>query len=151
MLEVLKKELTPQPISMFDSKGSARKCQKHELKNILKAEVNARSCASPDSVVVDGCGLLWHVEYQKSGTVSNFVNNFTNKVGRFLQTSSVFLIFDKYLDYSPKISTRCNRSDNQNSRIYHVTLETPIPTISALLCNYKNKVLLFAVNFVLIS
>ena len=125
---------------MFDSKGKARTWQNHELKNILKAEMNASSCASPDSVVVDCCGLLWHVEYPKNGTVSNFVNNFINKVSRFLQTSSVFLIFDKYWDYSAKSSTRCNRSDNQSSREYHVTLETPIPTISALLGNYKNKV-----------
>ena len=140
MLEILKKELTPRPISMFDSLGNIRTCAKHELKNALKVEVNARSSASPDSFVVDGCGLLWHVEYPKNGTVSRVVANFIRKVRKYLQTSNVFLIFDRYHDFSPKSSTRHGRSSSCSSRNYQITSETPIPPIDALLGNHANKV-----------
>ncbi len=93
----------PHPASMFNNTGQMREAKtKSTLKNALKAESSARH-ANIDVSFLDGCALLWTVQWPSSGSVQAFLNNFRHHVLSYLQTSEVYLVFDRLVYISVMI------------------------------------------------
>ena len=112
-------ELSPRPASMFDDSGAMKVAKaKAVLKNDLKVEV-ARRHVAVDASFLDGCAVLWVVPWPNGGIVQNFLNNFRRHIQCHLESSDVYLVFDRYTAGSIKESTRNDR-DLGASRVYEV-------------------------------
>ena len=55
----------------------------------------------PNSIVIDGGALLWTVLWSPVGTVKDIVRFVCSEIFKHLQ-SNVYLIFDRYYEFSPK-------------------------------------------------
>ncbi|KAK5922319.1 hypothetical protein CgunFtcFv8_019592 [Champsocephalus gunnari] len=91
-------ELSPKPTSMFDDSGHMKEAKtKSTLKNALKVEVSSRH-ADVTASFLDGCAVMWVVSWPTGGgTVQDFLNNFHRHIQVHLQTSDVYLIFDRFV------------------------------------------------------
>ena len=88
-------ELSPQPTSMFNDSGDMRDAKtKANLKNALKVETSVRNMKI-ETAFLDGCAVLWVVPWPTNGTVQDFLDNFRHHVKCHLQTSEVYLVFDR--------------------------------------------------------
>ena len=137
--DVLKHELSPFPTSLFKESGDMRlptgKCI---LKNKLKVSISAR-CVQPDTVIVDGCALLWCVKWPCKGTVQDYVNNFIVCVLQKVATADIYLVFDRYFEFSIKSHTRSTRSGQHASRRHQLNLTSPLPPHKVALTVAENK------------
>ena len=108
---MLGRELAPVPTSMFDDTGDVRIAKsKSILKNIFKVEVSDRVAGDADVSVLDGSAILWVVPWPVDGSVKDYIANFKYTIGKRLQVEDVYLIFDRYYDYSTKSVTRGSRA-----------------------------------------
>ena len=138
--EIFSKELAYHPPSLFNDNGEPRFCtSKASLKQALALYVSIRATADPDAFVIDGSAWLWTIAYPSSGTVKDFVEAFFSRILLFLSRGHVYLIFDRYPEFSIKSCTRLNRLSSV-AQALHITLETLIPTQTTLLGQYKNKI-----------
>ena len=72
--EVLKHELSPVPSSIFSETGDIRSASgKSALKNSLQVEVPTRD-SSTDAIIIDGCALLWTIQWPSKGSVSDLAD-----------------------------------------------------------------------------
>ncbi len=95
-------ELAPIPTSLFMEDGGLRPATaKSKLKNCLQVEHSSRTLTRADVVVVDGCAILWTIQWP-NGTVKDLVMSVARYISPKLKNSDVYLIFDRYHDYSPK-------------------------------------------------
>lgn len=69
---------------------------KSVLKKKLRVEVSGRLCHPPDVIIVDGCAVLWVIQWPTSGTVEDYIINLMAHVEGLLQKSDTYLIFDRY-------------------------------------------------------
>ena len=137
--DLFKYKLSPVPLSLYDKNGDSRLAkQKADLKNTLKEEVPKQTCLSENAVVLGGCALLWSVHWPKAGNVSNLVNVFKDYAVKFLHKSNVFLIFDRYHDYSVKGVTRQDRVGNAR-RSYNLSLSILLPSKEVTLHSTETK------------
>ena len=137
---VLSHELAPVPTSMFHDSGEMRLCKsKSDLKNRLAIESSLR-CASTNvkATVLDGSAVLWVIHWPAKGTVLDFVQNFKNYLEKRLQNVDVYLVFDRYRDYSTKTVTRQAR-ECEASRPYQLTERMPLPSQKGILTVTSNK------------
>ena len=133
-------ELVPLPTSMFDEFGEIRiDKSKANLRKLLAKDVSARSISKPDIVVLDGCAILWPVNWPSNVKVSDFVDNFLSYVFVLLHESDVHLAFDRYYECSIKSATHSERPKSADVA-YVLNLESPLPTKFTILKLYKNKV-----------
>ncbi|MES9884040.1 MAG: hypothetical protein ABW185_24600 [Sedimenticola sp.] len=139
MVEVLKFELAPIPTSMFLESGDMRTSgSKSVLKNKLGVQIPSRTAESPDVIVIDGCALLWTVNWPVNGIVEDFVDNFCQAVLWKLKNANVNLIFDRYYDYSTKSGTRAARG-KAACRSHKLNRQTQLPPQNTVLTNTANK------------
>jgi len=138
--EVLKYELAPMPTSMFTNTGEMRLAtSKSTLKNKLKVEVMTRSTSKPANVIIDGSAILWVVHWPAQGTVQSFIDNFVAYLTSKLKECNVYLIFDRYNDYSIKGVTRTARG-KQASRRHQLSRSMMLPPQKVVLTVTYNKV-----------
>lgn len=137
---VLSHELAPVPTSMFDDSGVLRICKsKSDLKNRLFKESSSRcALSSVSATVLDGSAVLWVVHWPAKGVVADYVENFKKFLERKLQDSDVYLVFDRYKEYSTKSVTRQVR-ECEASRPYQLTESVPLPSQKAVLTVTANK------------
>lgn len=139
--ELLSYELSAVPPSMFDENGEMRiTTTKSTMKRKLQVEHSSRLASSPQVTVIDGCALLWVVQWPASGTVQDYADNFTKKIMTCLQISDVHLIFDRYYKDSVKHLTRLSRAGKDASRRHQLSLDTPLPPQKVTLTVTENKV-----------
>ena len=132
-------ELAPVPTSMFDDDGEMKICKnKSSLKKSLKVETPIRAAGLPEVVILDGCAILWHINWP-SGAVLHYCKAVSATVQQKLAISDVFLIFDRYYDFSIKSGTRLFRG-KKASRRHLLQLSSPLPPKDAVLNVYQNKV-----------
>ena len=137
--DVLAHELAPVPTSMFNDSGEMRISKaKSILKKQLQVEVPARNAPPTEATVIDGSALLWVVHWPPGGAVKDFVSNFRGHIERLLQKGDVYLIFDRYEDYSTKGVTRGARVADA-SRIHQLNLNTALPPQKVVLTVTGNK------------
>ena len=136
--DVLSYELAPVPSSMFKNDGMRIAKGKSALKNSLQVEVSIRNAGDADVTVIDGSALLWTIHWPADGTVADYVANFKKRVASYLVKSDVYLIFDRYNEYSTKSVTRDGRESGV-SRRHHLALTTRLPAQKVVLSNVENK------------
>ena len=139
--QLLSYELSPVPTAMFSESGDMRVAKsKSVLKKALQKEVSARCVKKQISTaVIDGSAILYVIPWPKSNaTVGDFVIQFRNYIEKQLQSYDVYLVFDRYRDYSTKGVTR----DSQGaylSRVHQLTTVMPIPLQKVVLSIPENK------------
>ena len=144
LCDIFNYELSPIPTSLFRDTGEGRyPKQKAELKKKLKVTVSSRNVHS-DAILIDGCAMLHAAIYwPKGGKVSDLIDGIKSCVSKYLHKSDVFLIFDRYLDFSIKSDTRIERV-GQFLRSHNLCLSTPLPAkeialSSTVLANQNSK------------
>ena len=140
--DVFSHELAPVSSSMFEDSGDMRiKKYKSTLKQKLQVEQSPRTLPTPETIiiVVDGCAILWTIQWPKHGPVQDYVNNILEYIFGKLQHSDVNVIFDHYYEYSINSSTRTSRTVQQASRRHRLTPSTPLPAQSVVLTVTENK------------
>lgn len=144
--KVLSHELAPVPTSMFQDSGAMRICKaKAELKKRLAKESSTRRTASNvTTCVLDGSAVLWVIHWPAKGMIKDFVQNFKSFLARKLLDSNVYLVFDRYREWSTKGSTREAR-ECEASRVYQLSENTPLPSQKVVLTVSENKKQLMAI------
>ena len=107
-------------------------------------ECAKRTQCQPDVFVLDGCALLWTVHWPEKGTVKDFAEAFYKKVWTFLTQADVYLVFDRYFDFSIKDCTRQERL-GKVSKKHAFLLSTILPSQSTVLTSTHNKVQLIEI------
>ncbi|CAB3980025.1 Hypothetical predicted protein [Paramuricea clavata] len=138
--KVLSHELAPVPTSMFLDSGAMRICKAtSEFKKRLAKEASSRcNMSTVAATVLDGSAVLWVVHWPVKGVIADFVENFKGFLLKKLLDSVVYLIFDRYREYSTKSVTRDARTC-EASRVYQLTQNTPLPSQKAVLTVSPNK------------
>ena len=91
----------------------------------MKIEVSSRSIY-PDSILIDGTGLLHKIHWQTDGLVSDLVDGIERYVRKMLVSSHVYIVFDRYKKESIKSGTRSARIGSfQRFHILAVTRDFP--------------------------
>ena len=94
------------------------------LKRSIQVEVTNPSRGTGEAVVIDGCAILWLLQWPSIGFIKDLVLNFvkyaTNKMHCYRWTH---VIFDRY-NTSIKDATRCQRAC-EASREYKLTMNAP--------------------------
>ena len=112
---------------------------KTTLKRKLQVEQSPRTLSTPETIVVDGCAILWIMQWPKHGTVQqDYVNNALEYIFGNLQHSDVNIICDRYYEYSINSSTKTSRTV-QASRRHRLTPSTPLPAQNVVLTVKENK------------
>ncbi|KAH9502367.1 hypothetical protein Btru_075508 [Bulinus truncatus] len=115
--DIFKHELASVPPSMFDDSGNMRITKsKSVLKQKLQVEHSARNSPAPHVVVVDGCALLWIIHWPVNGTLQDFVDGFIMYIMKILTQHDVYVVFDRYFQYSIKSVTRSGRAAKSATR-----------------------------------
>ena len=105
--DVFSYELSPVPVSLFKENGEMRINEnKSDLKQTLKVDVSGRVQNKADAVIFDGCAMLRAVYWPTNGTVVDLMESIKKYLQRYDESSDIYLIFDRYFDYSPKGATR---------------------------------------------
>ena len=121
--DVLKYERAAVPTSIFDGNSGELRISKSKsiLKRRLQVEVTNPSRGTGDAVVIDGCAILWVIQWPSKGSIKDVVLNFvkyaTNKMHCYRRTH---VIFDRY-NTSIKDTTRCQRAC-EAAREYKLTM-----------------------------
>ncbi|KAK1892150.1 Protein telomere ends associated [Dissostichus eleginoides] len=135
MKDVLAYELAPVPTAMFTEDGMRICKAKSTLKKSLQVEVSRRNAGDADVTVIDGSALLWTIHWPADGTVADFIDNVKTRLISYLSESDVYLIFDRYYDYSIKSVTR----DVRENRKHHLLLSTKPTAQKVVLSSIENK------------
>ena len=140
ILRLFSHELAPVPTSMFADSGDMRICTaKSALKKLLQSEVSARNIEKEITcTVVDGSAVLYVIHWPANGTLKDYVDNMKYYLGQLLQKRDVYLVFDRYKDYSTKSVTRSGRT-TQASRIHSLNQAMPLPPQKVVLTVTDNK------------
>lgn len=138
--DVLQYELAPVPTSMFDD-GLIRMLQsKSTLKRKLQVEMSSRLAKNPDATIIDGCAILWIIHWPNKGTLQDYVNNFVSYISTKTDKSDVYLVFDRYHNYSIKSGARQERAGQYASRCHKLSQQTPLPPQKVVLTVTRNKI-----------
>ena len=133
-------ELCSFPPSLFHQNGEPRYCTtKSTLKNMLERTVSRRSSLSPDYIIIDACALLWTISWPSAGSVKDFADLVMAKVCSYATSAHVYVVFDRYYEYSIKSCTRQRRLSYVCQEV-DLKLTTPLPSQSVLLKFTKNKI-----------
>ena len=133
--KVLHHELAPLPTSMLDETGIMRlSTTKYTLKNKLQVEVPCRLTHEPQATIMDGCAILWIINWPSKGTVYDYVHNFASYLSTKTRKCDIYLVFDRYVSYSIKGGARLARAGHK------LSLQTPLPPQKVVLTVTENKI-----------
>ena len=139
MEDLFKYKLAPVPTALFKATGEGRyPTSKAVLKNALKVGVSTRTTV-PDAIIIDGCAMLYSaIHWPKGGKVNDFLAGVRSYISNKLKKSDVYLIFDRYKEFSIKTATRQKRLDQ--FRCSHTLNKTsPLPSKEVTLRVTKTK------------
>ena len=113
---------------------------KSVLKKVLQKEVSSRCIKEAIStVVIDGSAIVNLIHWPaSSATVGDFVVKFRNYIEKQLQSYNVYLVFDRYREYSTKSVTKVSRGA-QLGRAHQLTTVMPIPPPKVILTISDDK------------
>ena len=90
------------------------------------------------TVIIDGSAILYIIHWSPSGTIAEYVIGFRKYIVRKLALHDVYLVFDRYQDYSTKGVTRCGRGST-HSRIHQLSLTMQLPPKKNIMTVQGNK------------
>ena len=126
---------------MFDETGIMRlSTTKSTLKNKLQVEVPCRLTHGPQATIMEGCAILWIINWPSKGTVHDYVHNFASYLSTKTRKCDIYLVFDRYFSYSIKDGARLARAGQHASRRHKLTLQTPLPPQKVVLTVTENKI-----------
>lgn len=101
-------ELSLVPMSLFSDSGKGH-CpnNKSTLRTKSKVEVSIRK-DNTDALILDDCFVLYHIHWLTDAKVG-YVILLIQYTQNYLPITSVYLIFDRYRNYSIKGQTRLER------------------------------------------
>ena len=110
--------------------------------------MSGRNISSLECQVLDGCAILWVIQWpsntgKEKAQVKDFIDSFVSFILYKLQEADIYLVFDRYLDYSTKTSTRQARGAG-GCKTFQLLYASPLPTQTQVLNNPKNKKQLIA-------
>lgn len=116
---------------------------KADLKNNTKVEVSLRNIDAINCTILDGCAILWCVAWPTSSTTSqalvrNYVESFKKYLQLHLNLGDVYLVFDRYIEFSTKCSARKARGPG-GCRVYKLSSNSPLPSQKQILTVAENK------------
>ena len=133
-------ELAPIPTSMFTDNGDMRISKtKSVLKRKLQVEQSSQIYQQSEVSVIDGCAILWVIHWPSNGVVKDFVNGFIKFIFEKLSISNLYLVFDRYYDFSIKSGTRKGRAGSLAARHHKIRLDTPLPSQKVILNVTENN------------
>ena len=88
-------------------------------------------------MVTDASAVMWTLQWLKRGKIKYFIDSFKAYLLNLLKLHNVYLVLDRYRDYSTKGQTRTARTSS--SRVDQLSLNTDLPTKEGLLTVTKNK------------
>jgi len=139
--DIFRYELSPIPTSMFEDNGDMRVTKaKSVLKRKLQVEQSARTVHKTEVVIIDGCAILWIINWPTRGTVQDFVDGFLQYILSKLKQSKVYLVFDRYYEYSIKSNTRSFRAGQKVRKRHKLSPSTPLPPQQVVLNVSENKI-----------
>ena len=101
--DVFSYELSPIPVSLFKENGEMRINHSKSDLNVLKVDVSERKQPKADAVIIDGCAMLY-------GTVADLIQSVIGYINQYREAPTIYLIFDRYFEFSPKSGTRLSRA-----------------------------------------
>ena len=92
--------------------------------------------------MLNGFAVLWNVHWPAKGVIADFLENFKGFLLKKLLESDIYLIFNRYREYSTKSVARDTRTC-EASRVYPLTENTPVPSQRAVLTvsSYKKQLI----------
>ena len=133
-------ELAPLPTSMFDDNGNMRiSTSKSVLKNKLQVTKSTRASIKPNVIIIYGFAILWCLYWSSDAIIQDYEDSFWYYVSRRLNRCDVYLIFDRYYEYSIKIGTRKSRMSQKSGTAHKLKLSTPLPSQQLVLTVTENK------------
>ena len=111
---------------------------KSKLNISLQIEVSRRNAGDADATVIDGSALLWTVHWPADGSVADFIVNVKKRIASYQTNSDVYLIFDRYHEYSIKSTTRDGRETGITKK-HHLLRTTKLPAQKVVLSSVENK------------
>ena len=133
--ELFKFEMCSIPPSLIDEYGCLRKGQKAPIVKHLGR--NETSQSLPDTVIVDGQQLVYHVHWPCGGNASVLAASMNSRLDRY--SSKVVLVFDKYKDSSAKDHERTRRGGADSAK-FNLEMNTLLPKRDIIMKNNHNKV-----------
>ena len=141
LMAPLSYELSQAPTAMFTETGKMRVAKaKSNLKKVLQKEVSARFIERQiTTLVIDGCAVFYVLSWPSyTGTVGDLVVAYREYIGKRLKTYDIYLVFDRYREFSTKSVTRASRGA-RTSRVHQLTTAMPTPPQKVVLTDLANK------------
>ncbi len=123
--------------------GEMRICKsKADLKKATGVKVS-RTMDGMDCTVLDGCAILWCIAWPTSSPtnqalVKDYVESFKQYLQHWLRWGDVYLVFDRYIDFSTKYSTRKARGPG-GCKVFQLSINVPLPPQKQVLTVADNK------------
>lgn len=116
---------------------------KADLKKNTRVEVSMRNMERMDCTVLDGCAILWCITWPTSSPTNQapakfYVESFEIYLQQWLSQGDVYLVFDKYIDFSTKYSTRKARGPG-GCKVFQLSANAPLPPQKQVLTVSENK------------
>jgi len=83
---------------------------KSSLKKKLNVTLSSRHVYNAEVTIIDCCAILWCIHWSCKGTMHDYIDNFCTYVINKTKVSDVYVVFNRYFDYSIKSVTRSNWS-----------------------------------------
>ena len=104
---------------------------KADLKKNTMVEATSRVAHSINCTILDGCAILWCVAWPTSSSTSqalvrNYIESFKKYLQLHLSFGDVYLVFDRYIEFSTKCSARKARGLG-DCRIFKLYANSPLP------------------------
>ena len=112
---------------------------KSTLKRQLQVETSNRITDQDNRLIIDGTAMFWFIPWPSNGKVQDYVDKAVTWTFGKVQESDVYLVFDRYMEYSIKDNTRNTRQKGA-SRQHRLTLTMPLPPQKVLLTVTQNKI-----------
>ncbi len=111
------------------------------LKTTLQVEQSSRIHGVADVDIIDICVMLGSVRSPTSGTVEDYIINFTVAIKYHLERGDIYQIFDRaYIVNSIQQMTRSSQSDNDAIRKHQLSRHTTLPVQNVALKSVHNQV-----------
>ena len=112
---------------------------KSVIQRKLKVDVSSRTVSKPDVAVIDGGGMLHAAIYWPTeGIVKDLIDGIEKYVCSFINFADVYLVFDRYFEFSIKSDTRTERI-NSLLRAHTLSLEGPLPRKDTCMSSNETK------------
>jgi hypothetical protein len=123
---------------MFTKDGMQICKAKSSFKRLFQIKVSRRKVGVADVTVIDGLSLQWTMDWPEDGSVAYFFANVKKRITFSLTNSDVYLIFDRYHDYSIRSTSR-DGMESGVTRKHNLLRTTKLPAQKIVLQSVDNK------------